>query len=131
MPFVVESVTARLHFTGFHSSVRAFCHHRRTCIEKPAADPAQVIAFLLSGSPSEERGRHTVPADPAILTDADTVAVKSHCHTTVGVACVDEVAGHIKIVLYDVREGLVGFLVGMVRSPVAQGLHLLPADGVS
>ena len=131
MSFVVESVTAGLHLTGFHSSVRAFCHHRRTCIEKPAADPAQVIAFLLSGSPSEERGRHTVPADPAILTDADTVAVKSHCHTTVDVACVDEVAGHIKIVLYDVREGLVGFFVGMVRSPVGQGLHLLPADGVS
>ena len=73
----------------------------------------------------------SVPWQSAIFTYAYTVAVKSHCHTTVGVACVDEVAGHIKIVLYDGREGLVGFLVGMVRSPVAQGLHLLPADGVS
>ena len=131
MPFVVESVTAGLHLTGFHPSVRAFCHHRRTCIEKPAADPAQVIAFLLSGSPSEERGRHTVPADPAILTDADTVAVKSHCHTTVGVACVDEVARQLKVILYYLRKGVVCLFVGMVRSPVGQSLHLLPADGVS
>ena len=131
MPFVVESVTAGLHLTGFHSSVRAFCHHRCICIEKPAADPAQVIAFLLSGSPSEERGRHTVPADPAILTDADTVAVKSHCHPAVGITGMDKVAWQLKVILYYLRKGVVCLFVGMVRSPVGQGLHLLPADGVS
>ena len=131
MAFIIETVTARLEFSGFHTPVRAFCHQGRSCIEKLATHSAEVVAFLLSGSPSEERGRHTIPADPAIFTDANTVAVKSHCHTTVGVACVDEVAGHIKIVLYDIREGLVGFFVGIVRSPVGQGLHLLPAYGVS
>ena len=34
--------------------------------------------------------------------------MQPHSHTTVGIACMDEVLGHIEIVAHNAREGIVG-----------------------
>lgn len=60
----------------------------------------------------------------SVLTDADAVAVQSHCHTAVGIAGMDKVLGHIKVFSHDAREHIVGFLVGRIRSPIRQCQHL-------
>ena len=57
-------------------------------------------------------GTSSVPWQSAILSNTNTVAVKSHGHTSVGIAGVYKIAGHIEIVAHKGGKGIIGFLVG-------------------
>ena len=54
----------------------------------------------------------SVPWQSAIFTYAETVAVKSHGQTSVGIAGVYKIAGHMEIIANKGGEGVLGFLVG-------------------
>ena len=120
MAFIIEAITARLEFSGFHASVGAFCHHGRSCIEKLSAYSAEMVAFLLPGCPPQERRRHPVSASPAVFSDSDTVAVQTHGHPSVGITGMDKAAWQVKVILYYFRKGTVCLFVGMVCSPVGK-----------
>ena len=57
-------------------------------------------------------GASSVPWQSAIFTYAYTVAVKPHGHTSVGIAGMNKIAGHIEIVAHKGGKGVIGFLVG-------------------
>ena len=65
-----------------------------------------------------------MPAEPPVFPCTDAVAVKAHRHPSVGVPGVYEVAGQVEVAAHNLRKGVVGFLVGVVRTPVGQSRHL-------
>ena len=85
-------------------------------------------ALLVPRCPTQEWGRHTYTAESSILTDAYSVAMQTHCYTSIGISEVNEVFWHIKIIANDACEYIIGFLVGRIGSPVCQSQHLLLAD---
>ena len=66
----------------------------------------------------------------AIFSYAYAVTVKSHCDSTVGIPCVDEILWHVEVCGNNAGKCVVGFAVGCVRSPVGKGFELLFRDWV-
>ena len=58
------------------------------------------------------------------------MGLQPHSHTTVGIAGMDEVLGHIEVLAHDARQHVVGLLVGSVRSPVRECQHLTFGDRI-
>ena len=85
-------------------------------------------ALLVPRCPTQEWGRHTYTAESSILTDAYSVAMKSHSDTTIGISEVNKVFRHVKVIAYNTCKCIIGFLVGRIGSPVCQSQHLLLAD---
>ena len=65
-----------------------------------------------------------------ILSNTDSISMQSHCHSSVGIAGMNEVLGHIEVVSYNISKGIIGCLVGIVRSPIGQCQHLFLRDVV-
>ena len=113
-----------MQFAGLHAPVGAFGYDGRPRKEQLAADPAKVEAQLVARCPAKERRGHSHTPHAPVLADDDAVAVQPHSHTTVGIAGMDEVLGHIEVLAHDAREHVVGFLVGRIGSPVRECQHL-------
>lgn len=68
--------------------------------------------ILMTGSPSKKGWWHTYTTQASILTNADTVAVETHGYSSVGIASMNEILGHIEVIAHYIRESSIGFLVG-------------------
>ena len=139
LSFIVEAVTAILQLSWFDASVWTVWNHWSTLHEERTTDTSHVKTCLLSRCPAQEetvmQSPHgmqptSVPSHTAILTDTNPIAVKSHGNTSVGITSVYEVPWNVKVIADKCRKGVVGILVGIIRTPVCHGFHLLGRDGI-
>ena len=131
---IVETVSAVLQLAGLDASVGTVGNHRGPAVAEFPADAPQVESLLAAGCPAQ----HATPGPqiherthrPSVFSCTDTVAVKSHDNTAVCVAGMDVVLRQVEIFSDDSREGIVGFPVGRVRTPVLKRQKVLPGQGI-